>query len=60
MGLGGWCYCPAKREVVIMRMVDFNQYAQNQRMYGETARRKMAAERQSDITDEKKVQIDVY
>ena len=47
-------------EVAIMQMIDFNPYDQNQRMYGGTAGRKMAAERQSDITDEKKVQIDVY
>lgn len=28
-------------EVVAMQMVDFNQYVQNQRMYGGTAGRKM-------------------
>lgn len=28
-------------EVVVMQMVDFSQYEQNQRMYGGTAGRKM-------------------
>ena len=35
------CHSLWKYEVVIMQMIDFNRYEQNQRMYGGTAGRKM-------------------